>query len=171
MEFQNWQEKMLLQRYCKKYFCLRVSGLYGLKGTAAKKFPNYIEMMIYLGNKAVEKGESLPSAQDRVTIFTSTIEVAKAVEQLIQTDQYGLYHAACDGYPRRADFSRTLFQFLNMDVEVIGVNSDYFNPTYAQPKFSAMQDIKLNRLDIKLAHWKDALEMYLGKRKTTYKSV
>ena len=31
--------ELLLQQYCKKYFCLRVSGLYGLKGTAAKNFP------------------------------------------------------------------------------------------------------------------------------------
>lgn len=154
----------ILNEYCNKYFCFRISGLYGIKGTSAKKYANFVEMMITLGKEAEKKGEKLPSAKDQTLTFNPTEEIAKVVGEVIKTDQYGLYHATCEGYSSRLEFVRTLFEIMNIKTEVFGVNSDYFNPVCEQPKFSALENKKLKKLGILMPHWKDALENYLKKR-------
>lgn len=160
----------VISNYCQKYFCLRTSGLYGLKGTAAKKYPNFVEMMVDLGKKALEKGEKMPSAQDQVLIFNPTAVIAKAVHQLLKTTEYGLYHVVCNGFSSRMDFVKALFKYLDIKVDVFGVDSDYFKPTYAQPKFSALNNLKLQNLNIKMPLWNDALKSYLVERENYLKT-
>ncbi len=151
----------ILQLYCKKYYCLRVSGLYGKKGTQAKKYANFAEMMIKLGKDAEIKEERLPSVIDQVLTFNPTVEIAQVVKKLIKTNAYGLYHATCEGYSSRLEFSQELFKLMNIHVELFGVKSRYFNPTYEQPKFSALENRKLKKLGIKMPHWKSSLKKYL----------
>ena len=154
----------ILNEYCNKSFCFRISGLYGIKGTNAKKYANFVEMMITLGKEAEKKGEKLPSAKDQTLTFNPTEEIAKVVGEVLKTDQYGLYHATCEGYSSRMEFVKTLFEIMDIKTEVFGVSSDYFNPVCEQPKFSALENRKLKKLGISMPHWKDALENYLKKR-------
>ncbi|HME54887.1 MAG TPA: NAD(P)-dependent oxidoreductase [Candidatus Lokiarchaeia archaeon] len=154
----------ILKAYCKKYFCLRTSGLYGLKGTKAKKYANFIEMMIALGTDAMNKEEKLPSAADQILTFNPTTEIAKVVKSLLASTEYGLYHAVCGGFSSRSNFVRAIFENLNMPVEVVDVESAYFKPTYEQPKFSALSNAKLQSMGIELPDWRTVLEEYLQAR-------
>ncbi len=156
--------EQIIQAYCKKYYCLRVSGLYGLKGTKAKKYPNFVEMMIALGLDALKKQEKLPSAGDQVLTFNPTNEIARAVKFLLGKKEYGLYHVVCCGYSSRSDFVRAIYAVMNMPVHVIDVDSAYFKPTFKQPRFSALDNTKVQSLGIKLPSWRDALEAYLRMR-------
>lgn len=154
----------LLDIYCERYFCFRISGLYGLMGTSAKKYPNFVEMMISLGKQAKKEGKKIPSASDQILTFNPTAEIAKVVHKTIKNSNYGLYHATCEGYSSREEFVRTLFDFMDINTEVYGVNSSYFNPGYAQPKFSALENKKLKKQKITMPHWRDALKNYLELR-------
>ncbi|UYP48043.1 hypothetical protein NEF87_004328 [Candidatus Lokiarchaeum ossiferum] len=151
----------IIRQYCKKYFCIRVSGLYGKKGTRAKKFSNFVEMMIKLGRDAEKANEKLPSAMDQVLTFNPTVEVAKVVEKLIKTDAYGLYHATCEGQSSRFEFSQEIFKILDINVELVGVKSSYFSPKYNQPHYSVLDNEKLSDLGIEMPHWKPVLKKYL----------
>ncbi|MHA1729438.1 MAG: SDR family oxidoreductase [Promethearchaeota archaeon] len=162
----------ILKAYCKKYFCFRISGLYGIKGAEAKKYANFVEMMITLGKKAEKKGEKMPSAQDQILTFNPTTEIVKVIKKVMQkkTAEYGLYHATCEGSSSRVEFVREIFKLMGIKTEVYGVNSDYFKPTYAQPKFSVLENTKLKNLEIFMPHWKDALKIYLGEREKYLKN-
>ncbi len=154
----------ILHQYCKKFYCLRISGLYGEKGTQAKKYPNFVEMMIELGKNAEIKKEKLPSVIDQVLTFNPTVEIAQVVKKLMKINAYGLYHATCEGNSSRLEFSQEIFNLMDINVELFGVKSSYFNPTYKQPKFSALENGKLKKLGIKMPHWKSGLKKYLSFR-------
>ena len=156
--------EQILQSYCKKFYCIRVSGLYGLRGTRAKKYANFVEMMIALGLDAIKKHEKLPSAGDQTLIFNPTTEIANGVKFLLNKKDYGLYLLVCSGFSRRSDFVRAIYEILNMPVQVIDVDSEYFKPTYKQPRFSALSNEKIQALGIEMPNWRDALELYLRVR-------
>ncbi|MEX2681144.1 MAG: NAD(P)-dependent oxidoreductase [Candidatus Sigynarchaeota archaeon] len=156
--------EQIIQSYCKKYYCLRVSGLYGLKGTKAKKYANFVEMMIALGLDAVKKQEKLPSAGDQTLIFNPTTEIARGVKFLLNKKDYGLYHVVCGGFSTRSNFVRAIFEIMNIPAQVVDVDSAYFKPTYRQPRFSALDNSKIQSLGMKLPNWRDALEKYLHER-------
>nr|MDO8119165.1 NAD(P)-dependent oxidoreductase [Candidatus Sigynarchaeota archaeon] len=156
--------EQILQSYCKKFYCIRVSGLYGLRGTRAKKYANFVEMMIALGLDAVKRQEKLPSAGDQTLIFNPTIEIANSVKFLLNKKDYGLYHVVCSGFSTRANFVRAIFEIMNIPAQVVDVDSAYFKPAYRQPRFSALDNGKILSLGMKLPNWRDALEKYLHDR-------
>lgn len=154
--------EQIIEAYCKRYFILRISGLYGIHGTSAKKYPNFVEMMISLGNKAKD---SMPSAKDQRLTFNHTVEIAKVVKKLVETDEYGLYHATCEGDSSRLEFTQEIFNLMGINTELKGVNSEYFDPNYEQPSYSVLENKKLKKLGIEMPHWKDALKDYIRVRR------
>ncbi|NMC06235.1 MAG: NAD(P)-dependent oxidoreductase [Candidatus Lokiarchaeota archaeon] len=154
----------ILSRYCNDYQCFRVSGIYGARGKTSKARGNFVEMMITLGRKAKAEGKRLPSANDQVLTFTSTMEIARIIEIMMQREDTGIFHATCEGYSTRHEFVRTLFEMMGLDVDVHGVPSEYFKPAYAQPRFSALDNARLKSMNIHMSPWKDALKIYLQQR-------
>lgn len=157
----------IIQMYCKRYFILRVSGLYGQHGCKQKKYANFVEMMITLGKETEAKHEKIPSAQDQFIIFNPTTIIAKMLHGLLSKADYGLYHAVCTGGCSRKEFTETIFNHLDIKTEVYGVNSDFFKPTYRQPNYSILDNTKIaHEITMRIPTWKEALVEFLNNRNT-----
>lgn len=151
----------LITAYCKKWYIFRLSGLFGLKGSSAKKYKNFVELMIDLG----VQNEEIPSNDEERFTFTSTKTVSKVVKKMIISKQFGLYHLTNLGDSTRMEFASEIFHLLNIKCKLIPVNSSHFNPGFIQPKYTVLDCSKIRKQGIELPHWREALAEYLEERK------
>jgi len=149
------QSKLLgekfVQQFSSKFFIFRTAWLYG-EGN------NFVRTMLRL---AVENDE-LNVVNDQIGSPTSTVDLAKAIIDLMETEHYGLYHATCEGKCSWYDFAKKIFEIKNIDIKVNPVSSDQFKRDAERPKYSVLDNYILKLIDQNnFRHWEESLKEYL----------
>ncbi|MFE5320245.1 dTDP-4-dehydrorhamnose reductase [Paenibacillus sp. NPDC056579] len=138
---------------CERYFILRTSWLYGRTGS------NFVTKVASLARQK----EEISVVHDQFGSPTYTLDLARFIEQLMQTDHYGLYHASNRGYCSRFEFAQEILRTLQLEhVRLVPVSSDAFVTPAERPAYSVFDDeaIRRNRLP-RLRPWKEALVDFL----------
>lgn len=144
---------------CPKHFILRTCGLYGLSSSAGKG--NFVETMFLLSTER----EELSIVNDQFCTPTSAEDLAVAISKLIQTDQYGLYHATNSGSTTWYEFAKEIFNHSGTNIKLTPVTSDQYPTLAARPKYSLLDCSKLTEvIGEPLPDWKQALSRYLDSR-------
>ena len=134
-----------------KYFIVRTAWLYG-DGN------NFVKTMLELASKHPK----LTVVSDQVGSPTSTVDLATAIIDLIDTDHYGTYHGTCEGQCSWYDFAVEIFRLSGIDIPVEPVTSEQFVRPAPRPKYSVLENKALN--DLKMNHfrpWQVSLVEYL----------
>jgi dTDP-4-dehydrorhamnose reductase len=136
-----------------KYFIIRTAWLYG-DGN------NFVKTMLDLASKHPK----LTVVDDQVGSPTSTVDLAKAIINLMQTENYGIYHGTCQGQCSWYDFACEIFRLCGIDIAVEAVTSEQFVRPAARPKFSVLENKGLAGLGLDtFRDWHEALDEYLKK--------
>jgi dTDP-4-dehydrorhamnose reductase len=136
-----------------KYFIIRTAWLYG-------EGKNFVRTMINLSKTNAE----VKVVNDQIGSPTSTAELANMIENLIETEEYGIYHGTCEGYCSWYDLTCEIYRLLNINTKVIPVTTDEFPRPARRPKYSVLENKKLNELGLyKFKTWHEALKIYLEK--------
>ena len=144
-----------VKEFAKKHFILRTAWLYG-------DGKNFVKTMLALA----ENHDELNVVCDQVGPPTSAVELAKMIHYLEGTENYGTFHATCEGDTNWADFAEAIFKRAGKNVKVNHVTSKQYkemNPASAnRPAYSILEDymIKLTS-DFVMADWQDALDVYM----------
>lgn len=144
-----------VKEFAKKHFILRTAWLYG-------DGKNFVKTMLALS----ENHDELNVVCDQVGTPTSAVELAKMIHYLEGTENYGTFHATCEGDTNWADFAEAIFKRAGKNVKVNHVTSKQYkemNPASAnRPAYSILEDymIKLTS-DFVMADWQDALDVYM----------
>lgn len=144
-----------VKEFAKKHFILRTAWLYG-------DGKNFVKTMLALA----ENHDELNVVCDQVGTPTSAVELAKMIHYLEGTENYGTFHATCEGDTNWADFAEAIFKRAGKNVKVKHVTSKQYkemNPASAnRPAYSILEDymIKLTS-DFVMADWQDALDVYM----------
>lgn len=144
-----------VKEFAKKHFILRTAWLYG-------DGKNFVKTMLALA----ENRDELNVVCDQVGTPTSAVELAKMIHYLEGTENYGTFHATCEGDTNWADFAEAIFKRAGKNVKVNHVTSKQYkemNPASAnRPAYSILEDymIKLTS-DFVMADWQDALDVYM----------
>ena len=147
-KYQAEKEVMKLNNY----FILRISWVFGKNGN------NFINTMIKLSDTKKE----LNVVADQIGSPTYTVDLAKAVVDIMLSEKYGVYHLTNEGYVSWADFARAIFKEINVDVKVNDVTTEEYNAKAKRPKNSRLDKTKyLNAGFEKMPTWQDALNRYL----------
>jgi dTDP-4-dehydrorhamnose reductase len=150
----------LVSTYAKRYFLLRVCGLYGTAGSSGKG-GNFVETML---KKAVA-GDAIKVVADQVLTPTYTGDLAKAVRDLLETKEYGLYHLSSEGECSWFDFTRHIFKSAGIDVNLSPIKTSEFFSAVRRPAYSVLSKAKFRSLGLSIPDWQDALPRYLEERK------
>ena len=144
-----------VKEFAKKHFILRTAWLYG-------DGKDFVKTMLALA----ENHDELNVVCDQVGTPTSAVELAKMIHYLEGTENYGTFHATCEGDTNWADFAEAIFKRAGKNVKVNHVTSKQYkemNPASAnRPAYSILEDymIKLTS-DFVMADWQDALDVYM----------
>lgn len=136
----------------KKHFIIRISWVFGINGG------NFIKTMLRLGKERKE----VSVVNDQIGSPTYTYDLARLCVDMIQTKEYGTYHATNEGICSWYEFACEIFKQAKMDVIVHPVDSTQFPTRAIRPKNSRMNKTELDKHGFtRLPSWQDALERYL----------
>lgn len=149
---QTKYEGELIVEKLPKHFIIRISWVFGLNGN------NFIKTMLRLGK---ERG-AVSVVDDQIGSPTYTYDLAKLCVDMIQTQEYGTYHATNEGICSWYEFACEIFKQAHMNVEVTAVDSNTFPAKAKRPSNSRMNKEELDKHGFeRLPTWQDALNRYL----------
>jgi len=144
-----------------KHFIIRTSGLYGSAKCRAKD-GNFIDLMLRL---AKERDE-IEVVNDEILTPTYTLDLARKIGDLIQTDYFGLYHITNNGSCSWYEFAKKIFEFSNLKVNLKAVSAERFASEIKRPRYSVLRNYALERIRMDdMRKWDEALEAFLSGRK------
>lgn len=138
-----------------RFFIVRIAWVFGMNGK------NFIKTMLRLG----ETHDTLRVVNDQIGTPTYTLDLARLLVDMIETEKYGYYHATNEGgYISWADFAREIFRQAGMNVNVVPVTTaEYGLSKAARPFNSRLDKSKLVENGfVPLPGWKDAVKRYIA---------
>ena len=141
-----------VQEILDKYFIVRISWVFGANGK------NFIKTMLNLA----KTHDKLTVVNDQIGSPTYTVDLAKLLCDMVQTDKYGVYHATNEGICSWYEFACEIFKQKGVNVQIEPVPSTAFPTKAKRPHNSRMSKKCLDRAGFdRLPSWQDALNRYL----------
>jgi dTDP-4-dehydrorhamnose reductase len=148
----------LVERLHSPAFVVRTCGLYGV--TNAKGRTPFIERVLAQQSRT----QPMQVVADVVASPTFAGHLAIALRRLIESDSYGLYHAADVGPVSWYDFAAEAIRQAGAAVTVEPIGAQQWKAPAVRPRFSALQNANLARLGIAMPSWRDGIAAYLALR-------
>lgn len=137
-----------------KHFIVRIAWVFGTNGK------NFIKTMLHLG----QTHDTLRVVCDQIGTPTYTLDLARLLVDMIETEKYGCYHATNEGgYISWADFAKEIFRQAGMSTQVLPVTTAEYGLSKAARPFNSRLDKRklVENGFTPLPDWKDALSRYL----------
>lgn len=137
-----------------KFFIVRIAWVFGLNGK------NFIKTMISVGKTHPQ----VRVVNDQIGTPTYTLDLARLLVDMIETEKYGHYHATNEGgYISWYDFCVEFYRHYGLKTQVIPVSTaEYGLSKAARPENSRLDKSKLITAGFRpLPDWKDAVRRYL----------
>lgn len=143
-----------VSRILDKYFIVRIAWVFGRNGK------NFIKTMIEVG----KKHDVVRVVDDQIGTPTYTVDLARLLVDMIETDKYGYYHATNEGgYISWADFTEEIYKQAGMSTKVERVTTEEYGLSKARRPFNSRLDkSKLVENGFKpLPSWQDAVARFI----------
>lgn len=138
-----------------KYFIVRIAWVFGLNGK------NFIKTMINVG----KTHDTVRVVNDQIGTPTYTLDLARLLVDMVETEKYGYYHATNEGgYISWYDFCCEFYKQCGLETKVVPVTTEEYGLSKAARPFnSRLEKRKLVEAGFKaLPDWKDAVRRYLA---------
>ena len=111
-----------VKAFADRWFILRTAWLYG-------DGKNFAKTMLRLS----ETHDEVRVVGDQFGSPTSTVELTKAIDALLFTENYGLFHATCEGSCCWADFAKEVFRLAGKDTRVEAITTEEYGAPAPRP--------------------------------------
>lgn len=139
-----------------KHFITRISWVFGVNGN------NFIKTMLKLSQNHKE----LNVVSDQIGSPTYTVDLAKALIDISNTEKYGTYHINNSGFCSWAEFAEYIFKINSIDTKVNKVTTEQYleltgTKQAHRPKNSKLSKEKLANAGFEmLPTWQDATKRF-----------
>ena len=134
-----------------RYFIVRTSWLMG-RGN------NFVKTML----RMAESRRELRVVDDQIGSPTFTADLAPLLVELLQSDRYGVYHAANEGFCSWAELAEETFRLAGRDAAVRRVTTEEYGARALRPKNSRLSQASLARAGFgPLPPWQESLKVFL----------
>lgn len=156
----KYEGEKLVQHILKEWFIVRISWVFGINGN------NFVKTMLRLS----DTHKQLNVVGDQIGSPTYTFDLAKLLIEMIQSTEYGVYHATNEGFCSWAEFAKEIFKESNKNVKVDSISSEQYPTRAVRPKNSRMTKSKLVKKGFTpLPTWEDAVKRYVKELKLEVK--
>ena len=109
-----------------------------------------------------EDHDEVKVVNDQFGTPTSTVELVKAIDSVLFTDNYGIYHGTCEGSCNWAEFAAEIFRLAGKSTKVTGISTEEYGAPANRPKHSILENRMLKAVGgYTFADWHDAIVAYL----------
>ena len=142
-----------VKEFTHKHFIIRSTWVYG----EGKNFVNAL-----LQTAETETEAAIPT--DQFGSPTSAKDLARIILHLIQTNEYGTYHATCKGKCSRYEFAEEILKLSGKQLKLIpALAADV--PTAARPAYAVLDNFILRIIDVyDMPTWQESLKEYLEEK-------
>ena len=147
------------------HFITRISWVFGVNGN------NFIKTMLKLAKKYPE----LTVVNDQIGSPTYTVDLAKLLVEMAETEKYGTYHVNNEGYCSWAEFAKYIMESNNEDTVIKPVTTEEYyegkdmTKIAYRPRNSKLDKSKLEEEFYRLPSWQDATDRYCKELKKSKK--
>lgn len=144
-----------------KHFIVRTAWVFGLNGK------NFIKTML----KVAQGRDEVTVVDDQIGSPTYTIDLARFLVDLAESDKYGIYHATNEGFCSWAEFTEEIYHDAGVDTEVKKVSTEQYAEIAGRPQAKRPHYSKLSKGSIehngftRLPSWQDATKRYIDELK------
>lgn len=137
---------------CPKHFILRTCGLYGSPGARGRS--DFVDAML----KRAMQGLPIRVVDDQICTPTCVSDLALAVQELLGSRKYGLYHLTNAGSCTWHGFANEIFAVMRMPIKAEAISSEQYPTTARRPKYSVLDNMKWTQQGFTpLRPWQEAL--------------
>lgn len=150
--------ELAVSKTLEKYFIVRIAWVFGVNGK------NFIKTMINVG----KTHDAVKVVNDQIGTPTYTLDLARLLVDMCETQKYGYYHATNEGgYISWYDFCVEFYKQYGLKTKVIPVTTAEYGLSKAKRPFNSRLDkSKLVKNGFKpLPTWQDAVKRYLSQAK------
>jgi dTDP-4-dehydrorhamnose reductase len=150
--------KMLGEKYirdnCPRHFIIRTSWLFGCYSK------NFISRFL----NSEEKPEHIEAVCDRFASFTYTLDLVRALLQVIESEDYGTFHIVNSNTGSFHDFLLKAREIMGFMTKINSIKFETLNLPAARPRYSPLTSSKFESVfNCKMRPWQDALADLAGK--------
>lgn len=148
----KYEGELKVKEILDKHFIVRISWVFGVNGN------NFIKTMIRLG----KENESLKVVCDQIGSPTYTFDLAPLLCDIAESEKYGVYHAANEGFCSWAEFANEIMRKANLNCKISPILTSEYATRAKRPYNSRLSKKALldNGFEL-LPTWQDALDRYL----------
>ena len=150
-----------VREICQKYYVIRAGWMVGGGTRKDHKF------VMKILDQIIEGRNTLHVVTDKWGTPTYTHDFAMNLFALLDTEAYGSYHMVCEGSGTRYDVAKEILNICGRDnIELVGVDSDFFKEEYfaPRPRSEMMMNTNLRSLGINMMRpWEVALQRYINR--------
>lgn len=149
------QGEKAVEQFSSRYFILRTAWLYG-EGN------NFVKTMLKLS----ESNDTVQVVNDQHGTPTYSMELAKLIAYLLPTENYGVFHATCEGECSWAQFAVEIFRLAGKSTVVEGISTQEYEKKFPgqadRPAYSVLDNYMLEMTtDFKFSSWEKAVAEYM----------
>lgn len=152
------ESKLAGERYIEwitnRFYIIRTSRLYGRGGN------NFVSTMLRLAKEKTE----IPVVKDQTGSPTSTVSLSRAIDALIKTGAYGIYHFTDEtgGGISWHDFALEIMGLSGLKTKVVPITTDEFPRPAKRPEYSVLDTETFSMATgYYPKNWRDSLRDYL----------
>ena len=135
---------------------VRTAWLYGEGG------PNFVENI--LGQ--AEAGRSLTVVDDQIGNPTWTVELARAIQVIIEAQVAGIYHVVSGGLASWFELAKEILRLTGTEAPLEAIKTEALEQSARRPAYSVLDTTKFQRdTGVTLEAWQGALALYLVGRR------
>lgn len=144
-----------VKEFTHKHFIIRSNWVYGKDGS------NFVNQIIALA----EKEQEFSIASDQFGSPTSAKDLARLILHLIQTNEYGTYHATCSGVCSRYEFATEILRLSGKSMTLKPVPTSEASLSVGRPAYAVLDNFILRIIDVyEMPDWKASLKEYMEER-------
>ena len=150
----------LVRQTATRSLILRISSVFGKAG-ASGKGGNFVETMI----KKAHAGNPIKVVNDIVMSPTYTHDVARLLDELLQSGTTGIIHGANTGSCSWHEFASQVLSLAQINHPIEAIPASAFPTQATRPMNSALTSDRLaNLTDFKMRSWQEAIAAYIQAR-------
>lgn len=150
----------LVRQTATRSLILRISSVFGKAG-ASGKGGNFVETMI----KKANAGNPIKVVNDIVMSPTYTYDVARLLDELLQSSTTGIIHGANAGSCSWHEFASQVLSLAQINHPIEAIPASAFPTQATRPMNSALTSDRLaNLTDFKMRSWQEAIAAYIQAR-------